>query len=648
MIKPLLLVVGLLMSFTGISQDDGDCSQCILASEKKDTELTIEECSRFINTYKSGKSVDLAKYILAKTSMERRNFNEARSQLSSIQTSSSFFSSIINGLQGDCYLEEGNFEKATEYYKKAVLSSYNSLTPYYLHKVIVAEKKQGKKTEEQYYLRTLKKYFPQYLNRGQSSAYLLNEDGDFLKLNPKKIRQPEDLGYGTIYGKKVDIQVFDSIVKNQREKEKMMGGYPNAPIDQIWEMFTRITLIEIECNTIGLKVSNKELNSYMFGLDGYSVPEQIKQTFMDEYGNFDREYMEHKLSELKSSDSKEWEDIKEGFREGRLYEKLMFIYNKGLYLNSIELEEMSKLFTTKKNISYVLEPFSYSSDDVINTNDSELRGYFNKHQFDSEYNVYNEEREAIIVAIPNNHGENFISELLTRIQGQLAVLTGEYDKVETFSKIINESNLKGQRVSVKREEAKAPYQFTTNQGMKAIRELMFSDNAKVGDILTPPIREDNQIKIAILASIKYRNNIPFESVKETLSYNYTKTKEAEKISNHLKSVNTDDQLWNLPNVESGNAMIEQLSPVITRVGYEPNIISFAFNSLKPGVWSAPIVGMRGVYRIKVLSTEKISYPDDQINRHKEGIEREHFYTVDMALIQNAQIIDNRWFFEPTY
>lgn len=644
MIKPFLIVVGLLISFTGISQNDGDCWQCILASEKNDTELTIEECSKFISIYESGKSVDLAKFILAKTNMEMGSFNEALSQLSSVETSSSFFTSIINGLQGDCYLELGNYEKSAEFYKKSIVSGYNDLTPYYLHKALVVAKKQGKKTEEQYYLRTIKKYFPHY----QTSSYLLKEDGDFLKLNPKKIAQDKDLGYGTIHGKKIDIQAFDSIVINQREKEKTMGGYQIASIDQIWQMFTRSNLIEIECNTIGVKMSNKELNSYVFGLDGYSVPEQLKQIFMDQYGNFDREFMEQQLSELKSLDSKEWKDMKKSFREGRLYEKLMYIYSKGMYLNSIELEEMSKLFSSKKNISYALEPYRDTSEGAISTKDSELRDYFDKHQFDSEYNVYNEEREVIIVTIPDNQGENYISELLKRIQVQLNATTGNYDKVEAFSKIIHESNHEGRRVSVKREEAKAPYQFTTYQGKKAIRELMFSENAKIGDVLTSPIREEDEVKIAILASIKYRNNVPFESVKEKLLNNYVKTKEAEEISNHLKSVDTDEELLNLSNVESGNAMIEQLSPYIIGLGYEPDIISCAFYDLKDGVWSAPIAGNRGVYRIKVLNTETGSYPDDKINQHKERIERDHFYAVQAALQQSAQIIDNRWFIEPTY
>lgn len=192
--------------------------------------MVIEECSEFISTYKSSKSVYLAKFILAKTAMEKGSFNEALSQLSSIETSSSFFSSIIHGLIGNCYLELKNYEKSTEYYTKAVLSCYNELTPYFLHKTLVIAKIQGKKTEEQYYLRTIKKYFPHY----QTFSYLQNEDGDFLKLDPKKISQPQELGYGNIYGKKVDSQEFDSLVNNQR-------GYGNAPIDQIWKMFIRNT-----------------------------------------------------------------------------------------------------------------------------------------------------------------------------------------------------------------------------------------------------------------------------------------------------------------------------------------------------------------------------------------------------------------------
>lgn len=193
----------------------------------------------------------------------------------------------------------------------------------------------------------------------------------------------------------------------------------------------------MEGNCIGVRVNNEELNSYIFGLNGFSVSEGIVYAFTDQYGNFDRELMEEQLSVLKSSDSNEWKDLENFFREARLAEKLMSIYNMGLYLNSMELEEISNLFTSKKNLSYLLEPYYSTKNDGVCTTDSELKEYLKKHQFDSEYNVYNEEREAIIVSIPNDEGENYISYLLQRIQDHLATTAREYDKLEVFTKIIN-------------------------------------------------------------------------------------------------------------------------------------------------------------------------------------------------------------------
>lgn len=112
MIKTFLIAIAVLISISGSSQNNTDCWQCISASENKDTELTIKECSTYIDIYKSGKSVDVAKYILARTNMEIESFNNALFLLSSIKTNSSFFSPTINSLQGDCYLELGGFKKS--------------------------------------------------------------------------------------------------------------------------------------------------------------------------------------------------------------------------------------------------------------------------------------------------------------------------------------------------------------------------------------------------------------------------------------------------------------------------------------------------------------------------------------------------------
>ncbi|MCK5731789.1 MAG: tetratricopeptide repeat protein, partial [Tenericutes bacterium] len=642
-----LLTITLLISFSGFSQDNTDCWQCILASETEDLDLTMKECSSYIDIYKSGKSVSIARYVLAKTNMEMGRFNEALYQFSSIKTSSSFFSSIIYSLQGDCYLELGELEKATKHYKVAIISDYNDLTPYYIKKALIVARKIGNKEDEQYYLRTIEKYFPQYLMRVKTSSYLLNEDGNFMKLNPKKITQPEDMGYGTIYGKKVDSKAFDSMLESSKEESKRYGSSYVISSDQIWESFTRTTMVKMECDNIGINMSNEELNSYIFGLDGYSVPDALKQLFVDQDGNFDRLQMELYITELDSVGNNTFNALKMSFGEKRLNEKMMFLFNNGYFLNSLELEEINEIFTSKKRISYLFKRYHIPSNKTGNTSDLELIEYYKKHYLDSEYNVYDEEREILIVNIPSHNGEDYISELLNHIREQLNTTPSEYDKVKAFTKIIDESNLYAVNINIRRNDQKFRYRTSTKQEKKEIRELAFSDSSKVGDLLTLTNPENTHIKIAILASIKNRNSVPFESVKEKLLFNYIKTKDAEIISNDLESINLDEQLSNIPNIEYGDTIIEGQSNEINGLGYDPKIISFIFNINKNGVWSDPISGQMGVYRFKVLNNENSTSSDDQIDNYKEGIKRDHFYRVNSAITVSAQIIDNRWSIEPT-
>ncbi len=98
-----------------------------------------------IDTYGGTKAANLAHYYSGVSYLQLGRYDAAISYLKDFNASGDIMPIMKNGALGDAYAESNDFATALSYYKKAVATDNELLTPYYLKKLGMLEEKQGDK-----------------------------------------------------------------------------------------------------------------------------------------------------------------------------------------------------------------------------------------------------------------------------------------------------------------------------------------------------------------------------------------------------------------------------------------------------------------------------------------------------------------------
>lgn len=218
----------------------------------------------------------------------------------------------------------------------------------------------------------------------------------------------DEIGYGTVYGEKVDIKKFeeasgkfmsqDSAQFAQQQRE-FTAKDQEATRDKAWNYVVETTIFEKEYEALGIDVSEDEFNAYLYGTDGFSVLPELAQGFTDSLtGMFNAKLLEKRIGEMESSNDpnvqKQWEDSKKYYTDRRKQEKYFALLGQGVYVTKLEAEEEYFAQKELKNISYVVRRYSEISDDDIKVTDSDLKKYYEEHKEDKKYENRTASREV--------------------------------------------------------------------------------------------------------------------------------------------------------------------------------------------------------------------------------------------------------------
>jgi predicted negative regulator of RcsB-dependent stress response len=88
----------------------------------------IDELTPVVKKYDGKSGGEIAQFVLARQFMAKGDFDKALKELQGVKVSDTYVSVYALGLQGDCYSEKGNYEKARDYYLKAAKKSENEKT----------------------------------------------------------------------------------------------------------------------------------------------------------------------------------------------------------------------------------------------------------------------------------------------------------------------------------------------------------------------------------------------------------------------------------------------------------------------------------------------------------------------------------------
>ena len=209
---------------------------------------------------------------------------------------------------------------------------------------------------------------------------------------------------GQVYGKKLSIQDFQQMVDDQSEMAKlqmqMQGQDPTLSDEQteqireqVWQQFVQKSMIEEECDKIGLFVTDGEVQEALRTGNAQSL-QMMAGIFRNQRGGFDLTQLQQFLKEYNKTIAqaqqannaeaveqiqmikKMWDFTEKQLRDELLSNKYNMLFAMGFVSNPIAAKENFDERTIQKNIEIAALPYSTISDKDIKVSDDDLKAAY--------------------------------------------------------------------------------------------------------------------------------------------------------------------------------------------------------------------------------------------------------------------------------
>lgn len=259
--------------------------------------------------------------------------------------------------------------------------------------------------------------------------------------------QTAQMGYGTIDGEPVDPKLYANAIENytksdQQEFQAQGRDYTQrdqeASENKAWRAIVDSIILQKEFTALGISVSEREFESYLFGHNGFTVMQSIADNFKDPAtGLFSEKLLRKRVDELKTSTNADeqtnWQQTKKSITLQRLQEKYFQLVGQGIYVTNLEAKDTYVARNRKKSISFVTKRFSEIPDADIKITDEELKKYFEEKKGDVKYRAKSDSREikyfAVNIAPSKNDSTTFTTELEKLKKSFEAKTTGKDDSL---------------------------------------------------------------------------------------------------------------------------------------------------------------------------------------------------------------------------
>lgn len=241
--------------------------------------------------------------------------------------------------------------------------------------------------------------------------------------------QPEQVGYGSIDGESINPKLYELASRNYQqadEQEYRSQGREYTVRDQImsenkaWNAIVDSILLQKEFNALGISISDREFDAYLYGHDGFTVISDIANNFKDPAtGLYSEKLLRKRVDELKTSTNSDeqlaWEQTKTSLTLQRLQEKYFHLLGQGVYVTNLEAKEAYVTQKRTKNISFAIKRFSEIPDADIKITDEELRKFYDENKKDVKYRVKSNSRDikyfTVNIAPSKEDSTDFYAEL---------------------------------------------------------------------------------------------------------------------------------------------------------------------------------------------------------------------------------------------
>ncbi len=207
-----------------------------------------------------------------------------------------------------------------------------------------------------------------------------------------------DTGPGIVYGEKVKYETYDQRAREVAMMDEQQAQQAQRPytaqdqensMDKAWNSIVEDIVFEKEYEALGIDVSQRELDAYLYGTDGFTVMDNLKQAFTDSSGQFNPRLLEQRIQQMEASkdpnEIAQWEQNKKDLRKQRKSEKYFQLLSQGVYVTKLEAEEEYKAQKELKSISYIAKRYSEIPDDQIKVTDDAVRKYYEEHKNEKKW-----------------------------------------------------------------------------------------------------------------------------------------------------------------------------------------------------------------------------------------------------------------------
>jgi len=215
----------------------------------------------------------------------------------------------------------------------------------------------------------------------------------------------EDKEIGEISGNSISLEEYQLAIQERKNSYilnfgRQPGERENPTLEsQAWEILISRNAIQPQYEEVGVRVTSDEVWDMV---QGRNVDENVKSSFTDETGRFDRNRLIAYLKSIEamppSSEARiRWDVFKNDLRPARERIKYENLIVKTNYVTEAEAERDYHNQNDVAEVKYLYVPYFAVSDSLVTVSDSKLKDYYNKNK--EKYKVQNT-RSLSYVAFP--------------------------------------------------------------------------------------------------------------------------------------------------------------------------------------------------------------------------------------------------------
>src|SRR5678809_734643 len=195
---------------------------------------------------------------------------------------------------------------------------------------------------------------------------------------------------GTVNGKKIDYISFETKLKArddqqqaaaQQQQQEYTEAKKHETAEQLWNQEVEEIIMASQFKEVGIDVGKKEFNDYLFG---QNPPQELRQRFSDQQGNYDGAAAQNAINQLRRSPNQVERDQLDAYLAAMEYnrkqEKYNSVYKRQVYYPKWYVEKQNTEAAGLAKVSFVRYPYSKISDSAIKVTDKEIEDYVNKNK----------------------------------------------------------------------------------------------------------------------------------------------------------------------------------------------------------------------------------------------------------------------------